>query len=90
MLFRSDPNAPTPGYRNLIIYTRTYFFIEMLSELLNAAQEDVAESIYYLESNRLIVDNVSLSKLQTNGHPIRTLEDKLTSKGKDLIAFIIR
>ena len=41
----------------------------MLSELLNAAQEDVAESIYYLESNRLIVDNVSLSKLQTNGHP---------------------
>ncbi|MCA5999720.1 hypothetical protein, partial [Bacteroides thetaiotaomicron] len=66
-----DPNAPTPGYRNLIIYTRTYFFIEMLSELLNAAQEDVAESIYYLESNRLIVDNVSLSKLQTNGHPIR-------------------
>ena len=85
-----DPNAPTPGYRNLIIYTRTYFFIEMLSELLNAAQEDVAESIYYLESNRLIVDNVSLSKLQTNGHPIRTLEDKLTSKGKDLIAFIIR
>jgi C-terminal processing protease CtpA/Prc len=36
------------------------------------------------------VDNVSLSKLQTNGHPIRTLEDKLTSKGKDLIAFIIR
>lgn len=38
----------------------------------------------------LLVDNVSLSKLQTNGHPIRTLEDKLTSKGKDLIAFIIR
>ncbi len=29
-------------------------------------------------------------ELQTNGHPIRTLEDKLTSKGKDLIAFIIR
>ena len=47
--------------------------------------------IYDLKNRKVVaVDNVSLSKLQTNGHPIRTLEDKLTSKGKDLIAFIIR
>lgn len=40
--------------------------------------------------NRLIADNASLSKLQTNDHPIHTLENKLTSKGKDFISFIIR
>lgn len=84
-----DPNAPTPDYRNLITHTRTYFFIEMLSELLNASKDDVAESIYYLESNRLVADNTSLSKLQTNGHPIHLLDDKLTPKGKDFISFIL-
>ncbi|MDD4760437.1 MAG: hypothetical protein PHU66_06460 [Bacteroidaceae bacterium] len=84
-----DPNAPTPGYRNMITHTRTYFFIDMLGELLNASKEDIAESIYYLESNRLIADNASLSKLQTNGHPIHALEDKLTPKGKDFISFIL-
>ena len=53
---------PDNLYQNL-------FFHRDVERILNAAQEDVAESIYYLESNRLIVDNVSLSKLQTNGHP---------------------
>lgn len=85
-----DPNWIKPGVRNGVQFSMAYNFVEMLSELLHVSKEDVAEAVYFLEANRLVLDNVSLYKLQTNGHPIHTIKDKLTSKGKNFVSFIIR
>ena len=67
-----------------------YEAFEMLCRLIKAPKDDISESMYFLEENRLLMEKASSYRLQTNGHPIHTLEDKLTSKGKDFISFIIR
>ena len=85
-----DPNWIKPGVRNGVQFSMTYNFIEMLSVLLHVPKEDVAEAVYFLEANRLVFDNVSQYKLQTNGHPIHTIKDKLTPKGENFVSFIIR
>lgn len=62
----------------------------MLCEIMVMPKEDVVEAIGFLEANRLVMQDVNSYRLKTNGHPIHTLADKLTSKGKDFISFIIR
>ena len=85
-----DPNWIRPGVRNGIQYSMVYEAFEMLCRLIKAPKDDISESMYFLEENRLLMEKASSYRLQTNGHPIHTLEDKLTSKGKDFISFIIR
>ncbi|MFR9510764.1 MAG: hypothetical protein SNG69_03460 [Rikenellaceae bacterium] len=87
-----DPNWIRPGVRNGIQYSMAYNFFEMLRMLLrdNADESDVYEAVMYLENNRLVVNEVCKHTLQTNGHPIHTLDNKITDRGKDFIAFISR
>ncbi len=61
-----------------------------MSDLTKISQDDISEAMYFLESNRLVNENASEYRLQTNGNPIDVLDDKLTSKGKDFISFILR
>lgn len=85
-----DPNWISSGVRNGIQFTSTYNFIELLSELIKVSAEDISESMYFLEINRLVNEKASNYSLKTNGHPIHTLEGKLTPKGKDFISFILK
>lgn len=85
-----DPNWIRPGVRNGIQCSMVYEVFEMLCRLITAPKDDISESMYFLEENRLLMEKASSYRLQTNGHPIHTLEDKLTPKGKDFISFIIR
>lgn len=84
-----DPNWIRPGVRNGIQFSMNYQFTKMLSELMKKSEDDIVESMFFLESSRLVIEKTIGSGLQTNGHPIQTLENKLTSKGKDFISFIL-
>ncbi len=85
-----DPNQRTPGVINLTHYEGVYQVSEILYGLIKTPKEDIAESLYFLEANRLVMEKASSYRLKTNGHPIHTLDDKLTLKGKDFISFIIQ
>lgn len=84
-----DPNWIQPGVRNTSHSWGTYYFLDILTQLLDISQDDIFEAVYFLEQNRLILDKASKSSLGTNSHPICVLEDKLTSKGKDFILFLL-
>lgn len=83
-----DETASNSTYRTF--YNGVYEFTDILSKLIMIPQDDINEAIYFLESNRLVMDKSSNYKLQTNGNPIHILDDKLTSKGKDFVLFIMR
>jgi len=85
-----DPNWIRPGVRNGVQFSMTYHFLEMLSQLIKVSEEDTAEAMFFLVSNRFVIEKTIDSSMQTNGHPIHTLENMLTSKGKDFISFILR
>ena len=85
-----DPNWIRPGVRNMVQFSMVYEVSKMLCDLIKVPQDDISESLYFLEGNRLLAEKTGSYRVQTNGHPIHTLEDKLTSKGKDFIAFILR
>jgi hypothetical protein len=85
-----NPNDGQSNNVYKIQYTLVAEFKQILHELVKAPLDDIAEAMYFLESNRLAIEKASDSKLQTNGNPIHVLDDKLTSKGKNFISFIIR
>lgn len=83
---------PNEGQSNAVYrvhYTLVSEFKQILSELTQIPQDDISEAMYFLESNRLVGEKASEYKLQTNGNPIHVLDDKLTSKGKDFISFLL-
>ena len=84
-----DPNGGQSNAVLRIHYTLVSEFKKIMSDLTKASQDDISEAIYFLESNRLVRENASESRLQTNGSPIHVLDDKLTSKGKDFMSFIL-
>lgn len=84
-----DPNAGQSNAAFRIHYTLVSEFKKIMSDLTKASQDDISEAMYFLESNRLVRENASESRLQTNGNPIHVLDDKLTSKGKDFMSFIL-
>lgn len=85
-----DPNWIRPGVRNGVQFSMFYYVHKMLCQLIETSEEDISEAMYFLEANRLVVEKVWNHSLQTNGHPIHTLEGKLTAKGKDFISFILK
>lgn len=84
-----DPNGGKSNAVLRIHYTLVSEFKKIMSDLTKASQDDISEAMYFLESNRLVRENASESRLQTNGNPIHVLDDKLTSKGKDFMSFIL-
>lgn len=87
-IIKNPNNTSNAVYRT--VYSLVYEFKKVLSELTMIPEEDIDEAIYFLESNRLVMDKTSNYRLQTNGNPIHILDDKLTSKGKDFVSFIVR
>lgn len=85
-----NPNERQSNAVYQVHYTLVTEFKKIVSDLTNVSQDDISEAMYFLESNRLVKEKASESKLQTNGNPVHVLDDKLTSKGKDFISFILR
>lgn len=85
-----DPNWIKPGVRNMVQISMVCEVPQILYDLIKVSQDDIMESLYFLEGNRLIVEKTESYRVETNGNPIHTLENKLTSKGKNFITFILR
>lgn len=85
-----DPNWIRPGVKNGIQLSMAYEVSEMLSQLITVSKDDISESMYFLEVNRLVAEKTSNYRLQTKAHPIHILDEKLTSKGKDFISYILK
>lgn len=84
---------PNDGQSNNTLrthYTLVAEFKQIIHKLIKVSIDDISESMYFLESNRLVIEKTADYKLQTNGNPIHVLDDKLTPKGKDFIFFILR
>lgn len=85
-----NPNERQSNAVYRVHYTLVSEFKKIMSDLTKIPQDDISEAMYFLESNRLVNENASEYRLQMNGNPIHVLDDKLTSKGKDFISFILR
>lgn len=84
-----NPNDNQSNSIYKLHYTLVADLKQIMHELVKAPLDDISEAMYFLESNRLVIERASDSKLQTNGNPIHVLNDKLTSKGKEFISFIL-
>jgi hypothetical protein len=71
------------------IATRSYNHIDILVKLLNESQDEIKDALYFLQSNRLIVEQSNAIRSQANGHPIHILDNMLTTKGKDFVCFVL-
>lgn len=85
-----NPNETLPGHINMITHLGPYRGIELLAKLLNEEESEIKDALYYLEQNRLIIEKGNAIQTQTNGHPIHTLDNMLTQKGKDFVLFILK
>lgn len=65
-----------------------YYCVDILGQILSQRHDDIVDSLHFLEMERLIIDNAAARNLKTNGHPIHTLDNMLTNKGKEFIHFI--
>jgi hypothetical protein len=85
-----NPNESLPGHINMITHLGPYRGVELLAKLLNEEESEIKDALYYLEQNRLIIEKSNAIQTQTNGHPIHTLDNMLTQKGKDFVLFILK
>lgn len=67
----------------------SYNHIDLLVKLLDESQETIKDALYYLLSNRLIIEQSNAIRSQINGHPIHILDNMLTPKGKDFVCFVL-
>lgn len=74
----------------MITHLGPYRGVELLAKLLNEEESEIKDALYYLEQNRLIIEKSNAIQTQTNGHPIHTLDNMLTQKGKDFVLFILK
>lgn len=81
-----DPNE---GNHFIGFGISSYNHIDMLAKLLNDSQEEIKDALYYLQSNRLIIEQSNAIRSQINGHPIHILDNMLTPKGKEFVCFVL-
>ena len=67
----------------------SYNHIDMLAKLLNESQEEIKDALYYLQSNRMIVEQSNAIRTHVNGHPIHILDNNLTPRGKDFVNYVL-
>ena len=67
----------------------SYNHIDMLAKLLNESQEEIKDALYYLQSNRMIVEQSNAIRTHVNGHPIHLLDNNLTPRGKDFVNYVL-
>lgn len=81
-----DPNE---GNHFMGFGISSYNHIDLLVKLLNESQEEIKDALYYLQSNRLIVEQSNAIRSQMNGHPIHILDSMLTPKGEDFANYVL-
>ena len=64
--------------------------MDILAILLKESKEDIMDALYYLENNRLIIKQSNAIHTQFSGNSIHILENMLTPKGKEFVAFIMQ
>ena len=67
----------------------SYNHIDILAKLLNESQEEIKDALYYLQSNRMIVEQSNAIRTHVNGHPIHLLDNNLTPRGKDFVNYVL-
>lgn len=72
-----------------MVFRSSYKSIEVLTSLTENEREDVEESVYFLENNRLICE-VLEAEYEFRKEPVEVLEDKLTSKGRCFLEFLLK
>ena len=66
---------------------REYILQDLLRDIWKFSKEDIADSMAFLFQNRLIKEENG--REISNAHPIDSLENKLTAKGKGFVKFIL-
>ena len=81
-----DPNE---GNHFLGFSLSSYNHIDLLVKLLNDSQEEIKDALYYLQSNRLIIEQSNAIRSQMISHPIHVLDNMLTPKGKEFVSYVL-
>lgn len=81
-----DPFTDEEG-KKYTSFQREYKVQDLLHNLWKFDKEDITDSMAFLFQHRLIKDENHIEI--SNGHPIETLENRLTEKGKEFVKFIL-
>lgn len=81
-----DPNE---GIHVIGFGISSYNHIGLLVELLNDSHEEIKDALYYLQSNRLIIEQSNAITSQINGHPIHMIDNMLTPKGQEFVNYVL-
>ena len=85
-------NPETPGSIRMSWVTKTVQIIDVLTEIFSKqpqSKENIIDALNILETNRIVIPKIATATLQTNGHPIDILKDRLTTKGKEFASYLI-
>ena len=80
---------PSEGNYYMGFGLSSYNYIDLLVKLLDESQETIKDALYYLQSNRLIIEQSNAIRSQMNSHPIHVLDNMLTPKGKDFVSYVL-
>ena len=81
-----DPNE---GNHFIGFSLSSYNQNDLLVKLLNESEGEIKDALYYLQSNRLIIEQSNAIRSQMNSHPIHVLDNMLTPKGKDFVSYVL-
>ena len=66
--------------------------IDVLKELFSKelySNDDIIDAVHFLELNRLVIPQLITATLETNGHPIDILKNRLTPKGNEFATYLL-
>lgn len=84
-------NPETSGLIRMVSVRKRVHIIDVLKELFSKesfSNDNIIDSVHFLELNRLVIPQLMTATLETDGHPIDILKDRLTSKGKEFVSYI--
>lgn len=84
-------NPETPGLIRMSSVRKRVHIIDVFKELFSKesySNDDIIDAVHFLESNRLVIPQLITATLETDGHPIDILKDKLTPKGKEFSTYL--
>ncbi|HEY5509609.1 MAG TPA: hypothetical protein VIK10_01140 [Prolixibacteraceae bacterium] len=85
-------NPETPGIFRVFTVTKRVHIIDVLKDLFSKksySNDDIIDAVHFLESNRLVIPQLKTATLETNGHPIDILKNRLTPKGKEFATYLL-
>ena len=84
-------NPETHGFIRMSSVRKRVHIIDVLKELFSKgsySNDDIIDAVHFLESNRLVIPQLVTATLETDGHPIDILKDRLTPKGKEFATYL--